>query len=238
MKHVKRLAAFFLLGLFGLNGCVSEPDETTSGRTDDILSYYMPRTTEFKYLYQYSGFFSGKRDSLFNVDYLGRTAVQPGRSIDGHWPIEQYTVSSIDGLRSVVVDLYVSDSIVVDYGTDCSTNAERFLPLKGKLRVGNHWTAANNFKATDNYNISFLATVVAHYDKMTVPTKQTYNDVWQVNYEVTGTIPTGVNPPKEYLPKARRVIYFARGIGKVYEIAFSPLSEKQWENSLVSVDRR
>jgi hypothetical protein len=231
-----RLAVFLILAAIGISGCVAEPD-TTTGREDDILDYYMPRNTEHRYLYSYKGWSSGKKDSLFNVDYRG--FAQDITPMDGHTPIHQYTVSSVDGLRKVDIDLYVSDSVVIEYGQDCTTSAERFIPLKGKLRKGAGWQAAQAYQASSNSEISFLARVVEHYDQISVGEPSViYEDVWQVNYTVTSS---GKDPniaPKEYLKDARRVIYFARGIGKVYEIAFSPQNEKQWENELLKVNLR
>jgi hypothetical protein len=231
-----RLAAFFIPVAIGISGCVAEPEATT-GREDDILDYYMPRNTEHRYLYSYKGWSSGKRDSLFHVDYRGIATLQSVTPMDGHTPIHQYTVSSTDGLRKVDIDLYVSDSVVIEYGRDCTTAAERFIPLKGKLRKGAGWQAAQAYQASSNSQISFLARVVEHYDQISVGEPSViYNDVWQVNYEVTGN--TDPNVQKEFLANARRVLYFARGIGKVYEIAYSPLNEKQWQNELLRVDRR
>ncbi len=229
-----RAAVLLLLAAIAINGCVADAEPEIK-RDDAILDYYMPRNTENRYLYNYSGRSSGKRDSLFNVDYLGKPNA-PVLTIDGYASIHQYTVSSTDGLRSVDIDLYVSDSVVVEYGTDCTSAAERFIPLKGRLKKGNTWQAAHAYQAND-YQISFRALVIDHFEEITVADSVTYNDVWQVNYEVSAQA-NAVNPSKEYLPKARRVIYFARGIGKVYEIAFSPQNEMQWENELLRVERR
>lgn len=235
---VMRLSVgLLLLVAMGITGCVTEP-EPENKREDDILAYYMPRSTEYRYLYKYSGYFSGKRDSLFHVDYLGRTTNQEGVAIDRHTPIEQFTVSSIDGRRSVNIDLFVSDSLVVEYGKDCTVSDERFVPLSGKLRVGNGWVAAQGYKPAAGYNISFLAEVKAHYDQIMVADSVLYKDVWQVNYTVTSSVQDPNIAPKEYLKDARRVIYFARGIGKIYEIAYSPKNEKQWQNELLKVERR
>ena len=233
---VKRIAVVLLIVLIGLNGCVAE-SEPTNDREDAILNYYMPRSTEYRYLYEYSGFFSGKRDSLFHVDYLGWANAQT-LSTDGYAPVHQYNVSSIDGERSVEIDLYVSDSVVVEYGRDCSVSDERFIPLSGKLRVGNRWTAAQGYKPAPGYSMSFLAEVKAHFDQLMVADSVVYDDVWQVNYTVTRSVNDPNVAPKEYLKNARRVIYFARGIGKVFEIAYSPQNEKQWQNELLRVDRR
>jgi hypothetical protein len=233
-----RVAIFLLLALRGVSGCVSEPDPAAD-REDDILDYYMPRTTEYRYLYSYSGFSSGKHDSLFHVDYRGIAPLQNSTPTDGHTPIHQYTVSSTDGSQTVDIDLYVSDSAVIEYGRDCSVTDERFIPLTGKLRQGNGWRAAQNYKANADFRISFLANVVAHYDQIIIADSVLYKDVWQVNYTVTSS-PTDpkIIVSKEFLNNARRVIYFARGIGKIYEIAYSPQNEKQWQNELLRVDRR
>jgi hypothetical protein len=233
---VIRRAVLLILASLVLGGCVAEPD-LSDEREDAILEYYMPRSTEYRYLYEYSGFFSGKRDSLFYVDYLGRANAQT-LSTDGYAPVHQYNVSSIDGERSVEIDLYVSDSVVVEYGRDCSVADERFIPLSGTLRVGNRWTAAQGYKPAPGYSMSFLAEVKAHYDQIMVADSVVYKDVWQVNYTVTSSVKDPNVAPKEYLKNARRVIYFARGIGKVFEIAYSPQNEKQWQNELLRVDRR
>jgi hypothetical protein len=230
-----RLAVFFILAAISISSCVAEP-ETTTGREDDILDYYMPRNTEHRYLYSYRGWSSGKKDSLFHVDYRG--FAQDITPLDGHTPIHQYTVSSTDGLCKVDIDLYVSDSVVIEYGRDCTTAAERFIPLKGKLRKGAGWQAAQAYQASSNSQISFLASVVDHFDQIRIADSAVYNDVWQVNYTVTSSVRDPNIAPKEFLKDARRVIYFARGIGKVYEIAFSPQNERQWENELLRVDLR
>jgi hypothetical protein len=234
---VIRILVLLLFASIGLNGCVSEPE--LANREDAILDYYMPRSTEYRYLYSYGGWSSGKPDSLFHIDYFGRLNNPEVVTMDGHAPIHQYTVSSTDGQRSVDIDLYVSDSVVVEYGKDCSLPDERFIPLSGRLRVGSTWPAAKGFRPTPEYSISFHAEVKAHYNEIMVDSLVKYQDVWQVNYVVSSS-PTKPNliVSKEYLKDARRVIYFARGIGKVYEIAYSPQNEIQWENKLLRIDRR
>jgi hypothetical protein len=235
MLHFVRSVVLLLLAAIAINGCVSEPEIPAGEREDAILDFYMPRTTEKRYVYEYTGFYSGKRDSVFNVDYRGD--FQNVRSVDGHSPIHQFTVKSLDGKQGVDIDLYVSDSVVVEYGEDCTLRTQRFVPLHGKLMLGHHWQAAQGYNATESYQISFLAEVVEHYAELEVSGVK-YSDVWQVNYEVTGFSTEDITIPRDLLPKARRVIYFARGIGKILEIAYSPDNRMQWRNRLREVTRR
>lgn len=229
-----KFVVLFLLVAVCINGCVSEPDPAQD-REDAILDYYMPRTTEKRYVYEYTGYYSGKRDSVFHVDYRGD--FQDVRSIDGHSPIHQFTVKSLDLKETVDIDLYVSDSVVVEYGEDCTVTAQRFVPLRGTLKRGNQWQAAQGYKANDSYQISFIARVESHYAELEVYGIR-YSDVWQVNYEVTGSSTSSTTVASEYLPRAQRVIYFARGVGKILELAYSPDHRLQWQNRLREVARR
>lgn len=220
-------------------GCVAENGDPADGnRADRILDYYMPRNTELRYVYNYYGYFSGKGDSTFIVDYRGISSSIDRVSTDTLAPIHQFSVSSADEKHRTDFDLYVSDSMIVEYGRDCSVQDERFVPLSSKLVIGEQWRAAQGYKAGKGYTVSFIATVAAHYKSLEVARGVSYDDVWQVNYRVTGSDTSNVKPAQEFLPNARRAIYFAKGVGKILEISFSPDNKPQWETKLIRVDRR
>lgn len=229
-----RTTALLLAAVFVLSGCVneSEPDLT---REDSVLDFYMPRSTETQYLYKYSGFFSGKRDSTYNVTYVG--VDQSLKSVDSMSPIHRISVKATD--REVIndVEFFVTDTMIVEYGPNASSASERFVVLHGKLKAGTGWKAAFNYEATPEIRVSYLARVIEYFPQMEVK-GIVYKDVWQVNYEVTGAPIDNNKLPQEYLNKARRVIYFAKGVGKILEIAYSPDNREQWKTELQGISRR
>jgi hypothetical protein len=148
-----------------VSGCVTEYEPDTT-REDPILDFYMPRSTEAVYLYNYSGFFSGKRDSLFNATYLG---VDQGlKSVDTLSPIHRISFKATDRETLTDIELYVSDSMIVEYGHDATSASERFILMQGKLKAGHGWKAAFNFQASPDVRVSYLARVMEYFPQMEV----------------------------------------------------------------------
>lgn len=232
-----RTATLLCVAFLGLAGCTVDPQVPDEASTK-ITAYYHPRSTDLKYTYKYFGGYSGRGDSMHTVEYVGINTDPDVKSVEGYAPIHFFDVRSTVKNSHVRLPVYVSDSTVVEYGVDYGNIHERFIPLKDSLHVGGSWVAAQAFRATPQYEISFLAKVSGHFDELLVSDSLLFRDVWQVVYHVTGSPYIGSEVLQEFRPGATRVIYFARDVGKVLEVAYSPEGNRQWSNELVRISRR
>lgn len=230
------MLVLFVGGSLLFSGCVSEPDPLPPPATK-LTEFYYPRKTDNRLVYQYSGFYSGRADSVFFVDYLGVATELADSASDGNSPIHKIQLGEFGVDTRTEMQIYISDSLVIEYGRDCRSNLERFIPLKDSLAKGVHWTAAQGFHAP-NYQISYIATVVEHYDNLQVYDGFVVDDVWQVIYEVTKTKTESISSVPEFELGARRVAYYAKGYGKVLELAYSPENKLLWKNELLRMENR
>jgi hypothetical protein len=154
-------------------------------------------------------------------------------------PVQHYLFGA-PASPSLETYAYVSDSEVVEYGTNCHTNDNRLILLKAPLDSGASWIAAKDYVTPDGRKVTIRAEVEHHYESLTVGPLDNlteYKNVYPVSYRViAGESASNVNA--EYQIGSRHQIFFAENAGRIEEFSFNAAAKALWRNDIQTVTVR
>jgi len=234
IKGSVRTIVLMMLGLLAIaSGCgmPSQPQPTPPGVP--VAAFYLPRSTTYKYWYLHKDYAaSGVTDSsIYILTYL--TYNPSELTADGLTGVDVFTTSDSNGQNQVPLRTFVGDS-VIEYGSNDTSLDYKIVRLADSLK--GTWVAATQYKAPDGLSVKIDAYVVLPMlVSLGVTTKQTYSNVYQVNY-------TRHAPPSEQHPAfqdgAVETIYYAQGFGKILATCNDPNGNLLWEDRLINITQR
>jgi hypothetical protein len=221
-----RLSFFFIFVLL-VSGC-TESDIDTNPKLLSSFFIPIPGSSSYDWTHLDQRPDTVYRDSLYSVAYIGHDVKF---SIDGLTPVSLFQVSTVDtnGTKTVQNEYYVSDSMIIGYGTNALSDAERMVFLRDPLEVGKSWLAAEKYRTLDGILTQIGAIVDAYYSVIHIGNKD-YSDVYRITYYPS---PSALTVDAAYTDGARHVHYYANGVGKVLEMVYAPDSSLVWKNELV-----
>lgn len=187
----------------------------------NLTSYYNPRDPGKKLTYDDYVFYpSGKKDHFVHIDqYVGRLH-GAAESADGMSPIDVYVRLDSMGQEIGRSDIFVADTIVIEYGVSAQVLDNRILRLKDSLREGLSWYAANSYKIGDTSYVSILAKVESHPALVQIGTA-TYQDIYVISYLASGnSLPHNTQAVLPFTPGTKEVDYYAKDIGLVMRVLY------------------
>jgi len=224
---MKCLSFFFALSVL-LSGCGG--DDVKPEPSNHLLrAFFIPIPGSNNYDWTHQDERSGVKDSLYTLTYIGHDVKL---SIDGLSPVSLFQISTADSgnIKTFQEEYYVSDSVVISYGSNAASDSERVVLLKDTLRLGKKWRAANAYRTSDKIRVEIDAEIDAYYSIIHIGNND-YTDVYRITYY---PIPTAVTVDTAFTNGARHVHYYARGVGKVLEMVYAPDSLLIWKNELVN----
>ena len=217
------------------SGCANVPDvPPLPPAVSTVASYYMPRSTAIRFKYSHLDYRGASyNDSAYYFAYDG--FLSGAQTVDGFNGVDQYSTSDLGMVTKHPIESFVSDSVVVEYGSDYSTTHNRITLLKTGLRDSATWIAADQFITPDGRTVQIKATVLGHLDNLAVG-NMSYANVYPISYDISG--PPSSDPNSEYQSGGRHVIYFAQNLGKILEACYGSSAQRLWVDQLDTVIAR
>ncbi len=233
--RLKSFVLSVLLITLVVTGCGNPVVPPVVHATDSSISqFYTPPSTALKYGFahiDYRG--AGFADSSYIFTYEG---VVDTSTLDGFAPVGGYFLGNSTATPKQFFETYtyVSDSVIIEYGSSCRSKDNRLVVLKTPLKAGATWVAATDFVTPDGRKVAINAHVDEHLD-FTVGGSD-YPSVYSISYFVTGT--EAADSHADFQNGSRHQMWFAYNTGKVKETAFAANTKALWTNEIRSITAR
>lgn len=204
--------------------------------SEALGKFYMPRSTTLRYVYLHDDFREGHQDSIYFMTYSGRIAT--AASADGNSPIDNYWLSDTLEVKKRVHKMYITDSLVIEYGSSYNWLDRKIIRMSGKLAEGVRWRASEGYKVNDGYFTQIDGKVGGFYESLKVGDSM-FSNLFQLVYTSVGATPPLLDPERMYLmPGGKHVVYYAKDVGRVLEFVYDPSGNAIWSDKLIRKEER